>query len=113
MSLMACPGSGKSTSILLRINELFNRKLIKNKNQCLLLTFSKQQCEDLKFKVESMNLKGIGSNNIMTIHSLCGKIYNQLTDRSTSSMKTIVVAVRKLLTDSVHKGLLNTVAALK
>lgn len=32
----------------------------------------------------------------MTIHSLCGKIYNQITDRS-SSKNTVIVAVSKLL----------------
>ena len=32
MCLIACPGSGKSTSILLKINDMFNKKLIKTKS---------------------------------------------------------------------------------
>lgn len=68
ISLIACPGSGKSTCILERIN------FLGNPNRSMIISFSKLQCEDLKVKKKVMNIKGIHSNMIMTLHSLCGRL---------------------------------------
>lgn len=38
--LIACPGAGKSTSILLKIDQMWKAKQIKGKGNCLILSFS-------------------------------------------------------------------------
>lgn len=64
---VACPGSGKSTSILARANTLVKSGV--PESSILLMTFTKEAATHMKMKYE----KTYGKNNIYfaTIHSVC------------------------------------------
>lgn len=71
--LLACPGSGKTTVMVIKTGFLIEQKNV-NPSQILCLTFSKAAAEDMKKRYEKIFgiiPKGL---SFSTIHSFCYKI---------------------------------------
>ena len=100
-TLHGIPGSGKTKSTIGRIMHQVQQKIIPEKS-ALILTFSKEACEDFRRKVSTMCPKIIDkTKNVRTIHSLSLSIVNRLVhSKSTSSVDTIVYRATQLLKTS-------------
>lgn len=92
------PGCGKTSTIIEHISSLFDRNLLNNPSEFLILTFSRKACNDF---IERGKVKGsiFNKNNVRTIHSLATKVYSDLTEKTCSSIKTIIIACHRLIED--------------
>lgn len=72
--LVSCPGSGKTTTLLRRINNMIKQGVKPEK--ILMITFTKNSAEDMQKRYKEL----FGTNhgiNFSTIHSLCYKILKE------------------------------------
>jgi DNA helicase-2/ATP-dependent DNA helicase PcrA len=72
-AVIAGAGSGKSTVLLNRIDNLINTYSV-NENNILAITFTKNTADELKSKLNKM---GYNNVNVGTFHGTCGKILTQ------------------------------------
>ncbi len=71
--LLACPGSGKTTVIVVKTAYLIAEKGV-DPNRILTVTFSKSAAVDMKKRYEKLFKETIASAHFSTIHSFCFKI---------------------------------------
>lgn len=105
------PGGGKSRSILSRIMHQVQQKIIPERS-ALILTFSKDACEDMRRKVATICPKAVDkTKHVRTIHSLSLSIVNRLVhSKSTSSLDTVVYRATQLLKGSTEEEVRNVYA---
>lgn len=100
--LIGIPGGGKTRSILARIEWLMQQQLIQ---RYLVVTFSRQACEDFCTKGKKMGVQHISDTSVRTIHSVAGSILSRAfnksaskqSDRKNSSIDTVVHRARLYL----------------
>ena len=109
--LSGIPGAGKSRVCAARIMHQVQQKVIPEKG-ALILTFSKEACEDFRRKVSTMCPKIIDKiKHVRTIHSLSLSIVNRLSHtKATSSVDTIVYRATQLLKTSTEEEVRNVFA---
>lgn len=97
------PGCGKTSTIIEHISSLFDRKLLSNPSEFLILTFSRKACNDFITRGQSKGTL-FNKNNVRTIHSLATKVYSELTEKTCSSIKTVIIACHRLIQDKYTKN---------
>lgn len=71
--LIACAGSGKSTSVVNRMNYIIENKMLES-SKLLMLTFSRFTRDDFIHKIKKMQITSIQKNQIKTIDSFAKTI---------------------------------------
>lgn len=108
-SIFAPPGSGKTTTITYKVYNHFLNKELK-KDEFLMQTFSKDACEDIIQKGKDKYNKLFTKENTRTIHSLAGKICNELINKESKDISTIVSRakeeINKMSEDDIKTKLL-------
>jgi hypothetical protein len=74
--LLACAGSGKTRCIIARIDYLVSNKIF-NKNEVLMLTFSRLTRDDFMKKIESYKAKNVSKNIVKTIDSFAKSLIDK------------------------------------
>ena len=72
--LLGIPGGGKTQCIIGKIIYHFQKKDFQKNSDYLLLTFSRRACHDFIEKGSKQNKKYMNIRNVLTLHSLAGKI---------------------------------------
>ena len=90
--LLGTPGSGKTSTLIYKIINLFELKQFNSTKNYLILTFSRKACKDFIDKGNNVDNKKFSSSNCKTFHSLCGTIIQTILKRSCSSMQTTVMS---------------------
>lgn len=98
MSLKGIPGGGKTKSIIDKMICLNEIGYIMKNDNFLILTFTRNAKNDFKQKGKLKNKKLFTDNNVKTIHSLSKTILNNLMDKSSSNISTIVASLLYNLT---------------
>lgn len=102
-NLLGNPGCGKTRSIIDYCINKFNRGQISNKDDFLIITFSKSAQTDFLKKGKASSRPNIFSNqNIRTIHSLAAYIYKKLNNASSTSLNTLILATYRAIQASDH-----------
>mgnify|MGYP006127652743 FL=1 len=93
MSLMGVPGGGKTKTTIDMVVHLKGIGVIRSNGEFLILTFTKNARKDFKLKGKRLDDKLFTDNNVKTIHSLSGIIFNKLTDKTSSNLSTVVASL--------------------
>lgn len=89
--LYGIAGGGKTKCIIEKICELKRIGLIADHNEYLVLTFSRQACQDFILKGQRRDKKLFNNKSIRTIHSACSSImYNSTVEENYMSLTTLV-----------------------
>lgn len=99
--LLGIPGGGKTQCIIGKIIYHFQKKEFQKNNHYLLLTFSRRACHDFIEKGSKQNKKYFNIRNVLTLHSLAGKIVYKILEKKSSSQDTIILCASNLI--SSHK----------
>lgn len=91
-TLMGIPGGGKTTTIIKKILYLIDKKVIKSKNDFMIITFSKKAKEDFIKRGNSFMKNIFTTKNVKTLHSLSGTIIKKIenTESLTSSIEIVI-----------------------
>jgi hypothetical protein len=102
--LFGIPGGGKTKCIIEKICELKRAGIITDYNEYLVLTFSRQACQDFILKGKKRDLLLFNNKSIRTIHSTCSSIlYNNKQD-SYMNIATIIYETNEWIK---HNGIEN------
>ena len=88
--LLGCPGGGKTSSIINKIQNHFVTKEFKTHKNFMVTTFSRKACED--FIAKANDLSKFNKDNVKTFHSLAGSIIQKLLNRSCTSIQVAIVS---------------------
>ena len=96
--VLGYPGCGKTKTIIEYCIDKYNKKLIKNGNNFLIISFSKKaQIDFIKRGKTSSQPKLFTNKNVKTIHSLSKSIFDKLFNKSSNTINTIILATYKNL----------------
>jgi DNA polymerase III epsilon subunit-like protein len=95
--LLGIPGGGKTQCIIGKIIHHFKRKEFQKTNHYLLLTFSRRACYDFIEKGTKQHKKYFNNRNVLTLHSLAGKIVFKILEKTSSSQDTVIVCASDLI----------------
>ena len=95
--LLGIPGGGKTQCIIGKIIHHFQKKDFQKNNDYLLLTFSRRACHDFIEKGSKQNKKYFNIRNVLTLHSLAGKIVYKILEKRSSSQDTVIICASNLV----------------
>lgn len=101
--LLGIPGGGKTQSIIGKIIYHYSKNELNENNEFLILTFSRRCCNDFIEKGKKQNNILFNNKNILTLHSLSGKIIYEILQRKSSSQDTIIVSSIDLMNNYPDK----------
>ena len=107
MGVIAGAGSGKSTTLVERVNNMISCGV--NPFDILIVTFTDNSSKDLKNK---LNKKGISNITVGTFHSVCKRIlvkegYNTDVQLKSYDIKNIFKNIEDKITDAKTKNIMN------
>ena len=95
--LLGIPGGGKTQCIIGKIIHHFKTKEFQKTNDFLLLTFSRRACHDFIEKGSKQHSKYFNNRNVLTLHSLAGKIVYKILEKTSSSQDTVIICASELV----------------
>ena len=101
--LLGIPGGGKTQCIIGKIVYHFTNKDFDKNNNYLLLTFSRRACHDFIEKGSKQNKKYFNTKNVLTLHSLAGKIVYKILEKKSSSQDTVIISATELLDKNINE----------
>ena len=108
--LLGVPGAGKTLTLIKRCMKF-------QQHSSMILTFSREACEDFKRKVAAMcedHFNMASSGHIRTIHSLCTLIVSKFRNNKTKcSMHTIVYRATQIMKETTKDEICTLVPLLK
>ena len=100
MKLIGIPGGGKTRTIIEKIINMKNDKIIDKNENFLILTFSRKSREDFLNKGNERINNLFVQDNVRTIHSLSAKIMQNLFNKTSSNLNTLIAGLFHLLKDN-------------
>lgn len=88
--LYGVPGGGKSTCILEKIHYLYEKEFLTSYHDYLVVTFSRQACEDFLKKGKQRNKKLFHTKSIRTIHSTCSSFLYHYKSAEHMNLATLI-----------------------
>lgn len=106
--LLGIPGSGKTTTIVVKILNHFSDKTFTTKNDFMVCTFSRKACRDFIQKGSNLNKNKntFTKNNIRTFHSIAGTIIQKLLGKQCSSLQIAIISAINIIKNKTKKELL-------
>jgi DNA polymerase III epsilon subunit-like protein len=103
--LLGIPGGGKTQSIIGKIIHHNSLNILQSTNEFLILTFSRRACRDFIEKGKRQNKKLFTTKNIRTLHSIAGKIVNEVLEKRSSSQDTVIISAIDMIDKNREKVL--------